>query len=776
MKKIALIPLFFMMFFSAMAMTSGFHYMVNHAWEMMQTALILFVFYGLKKFIKERKKLWIIVGVEMVLTLGTFWFFREELIHGFEELFAQWGYRIQYSFGMTIFQSSVQNSGDILYAVLFLSCFVDLLSLYLYETTESPLISALPTFVFFQIPILLDGVPETVCFLGFYMALILFLGSRKLTSLRSFALLTGMVIVTLLITHKVSDWAQVQPAMVEHMDHIASVINVEEIGNKLLGTGTSSGKSERGNKKEERDKIKEDEGRFHLVDFGSYATDGKVKYNGTIELFLDVHKVKKKEDVYLGHYVSTLYRNNVWTNRENREEEYFVSNYYKLNDRTHREPKGIELLDGYDWAEYYKMYCVPKKMWNRAMKRKFTGQYYDISQLVSKNDDGVMTYETVDSSLDMDTNLGERIRDEIYKGRERNFKTIGDVVNFVKRYLAANYRYTLRPGPLEKDELSSFLFERKTGYCTHFATAAIMMFRSVGIPSRMCQGYKVSKYRIRENELIKVYDSNAHAWVEIYDKKLGWVTLDVTPYTNDIDLEIAKEKRKKLEEWARAEQEDPDLQLPQQVVVDVEEEIPDETTWEMPEEEEMPEETEEPEKTETAAPEESTVPPAKDKTVEKQSESIKNDNTTKVVCVWLGISIFSILLVVGVVYFLRKRCWKKLVKRFEADTNGKILYIHEQFIPMWKELNCTWTYQNSEEMMRQVERVTKDFCTAEEAERLVHILYQCKFGKAPISVDSQRFFKTFMIALRNFLHETGAKKVWKKCKKCSKVILLIDEK
>ena len=127
--------------------------------------------------------------------------------------------------------------------------------------------------------------------------------------------------------------------------------------------------------------------------------------------------------------------------------------------------------------------------------------------------------------------------------------------------LAAYYQreipYTIRPGatPRRDDFVNFFLTSNRKGYCAHFASAAVLAFRSVGIPARYCEGYAVSYDQVlsrgelvegEENSYDKYYsgysalgrtalvsvnatDANAHAWVEIYVDKKGWVIAEVTP-------------------------------------------------------------------------------------------------------------------------------------------------------------------------------------------------------------------------------------------------------
>lgn len=106
-------------------------------------------------------------------------------------------------------------------------------------------------------------------------------------------------------------------------------------------------------------------------------------------------------------------------------------------------------------------------------------------------------------------------------------------LTLLKAVLAREYRYTLTPTPVPEgqDFTRFFLSESKAGYCVHFATAAVMLCRSAGIPARYAEGYAVpSGYN---GVWVDVPDKNAHAWLEVYYSGSGWVPVEVTPASPD---------------------------------------------------------------------------------------------------------------------------------------------------------------------------------------------------------------------------------------------------
>lgn len=110
------------------------------------------------------------------------------------------------------------------------------------------------------------------------------------------------------------------------------------------------------------------------------------------------------------------------------------------------------------------------------------------------------------------------------------------LANEVRQYLADHCSYTLTPGkvPAGRDFTEYFLFENRKGYCVHFATAAAVMLRAMGVPARYAEGYIVTAddYNSATGGWANIRDSRAHAWVEIYYPGIGWQPFEMTPGFN----------------------------------------------------------------------------------------------------------------------------------------------------------------------------------------------------------------------------------------------------
>ena len=131
-----------------------------------------------------------------------------------------------------------------------------------------------------------------------------------------------------------------------------------------------------------------------------------------------------------------------------------------------------------------------------------------------------------DTYLDIPNTLKQTLLDlaaenDIYKSSDT---VILDVVEYIQNAAYYDYGYALKNYPADKDMVTYFLTEYKRGVCRHFAAAATMMFRALGIPARYTIGFAVD---VEANVQLQ-YAGDGHAWTEIYLQGYGWIPLEVT--------------------------------------------------------------------------------------------------------------------------------------------------------------------------------------------------------------------------------------------------------
>ncbi len=96
------------------------------------------------------------------------------------------------------------------------------------------------------------------------------------------------------------------------------------------------------------------------------------------------------------------------------------------------------------------------------------------------------------------------------------------------------YNQHIAAPPEGADAVDYFLFQAKEGYCDYYASAMIIMLRSVGVPARLAAGYSPGQLIDPEDGIprairqYQIQERNAHAWVEVYFPTFGWIQFEPT--------------------------------------------------------------------------------------------------------------------------------------------------------------------------------------------------------------------------------------------------------
>jgi len=105
-------------------------------------------------------------------------------------------------------------------------------------------------------------------------------------------------------------------------------------------------------------------------------------------------------------------------------------------------------------------------------------------------------------------------------------KTVA-ITNFLRAEL--EYVDRIAVPPFDRDPVEWALFDQKQGFCNYYASAEVLMLRSLGIPARLAVGYAQGERDDaggRTQYVVRVRD--AHAWPEVYFAGIGWVEFEPT--------------------------------------------------------------------------------------------------------------------------------------------------------------------------------------------------------------------------------------------------------
>lgn len=127
-----------------------------------------------------------------------------------------------------------------------------------------------------------------------------------------------------------------------------------------------------------------------------------------------------------------------------------------------------------------------------------------------------------------------------------------DMTDAITNFLRNNLTYSeiVPLTPAGQEPIDWILFDHREAFCNYYATAQVIMLRSIGIPARLAVGFaegerqalespeevptiqprgeNIPQEIISEGDLYTVRHRDAHAWPEVYFPGLGWVEFEPT--------------------------------------------------------------------------------------------------------------------------------------------------------------------------------------------------------------------------------------------------------
>jgi protein-glutamine gamma-glutamyltransferase len=335
----------------------------------------------------------------------------------------------------------------------------------------------------------------------------------------------------------------------------------------------------------------------------------------------------------------------------------------------------------------------------------------------------------------------EQLRQELEPIKQQLARaSINEKIRYIKNYLTSNTKYSLSPGtlPKDKDFVEYFLFENKQGYCAHYASAAALMLRMLGVPTRYAEGYAVDTADLRLNVIhdvksdstsdmeqiqVSVKDNNAHAWVEVYIDECGWFPVDFTPGS-----EIGYSS---LEEFLAGDQEPEPTPTPTA------------TPTPTPEPTKAPQMTEEdkktPEEKKPEVPKENTSGKSDDVTTAQQQKQTDHFFLLLVLLI-----IAAIFLCISLLYLRKNRRYANT-----RDYNKRAIYLYVQ---MEQILNVTHRLKKQGLILEEAEEYIKDCCPYIDETvftSCMETVRRARFGKNSITKKELKELEGFCMQLRD---------------------------
>ncbi|MEZ4659467.1 MAG: transglutaminaseTgpA domain-containing protein [Caldilineaceae bacterium] len=151
----------------------------------------------------------------------------------------------------------------------------------------------------------------------------------------------------------------------------------------------------------------------------------------------------------------------------------------------------------------------------------------------------------VDKYLQMPENLSPRVGElaqEVVNNSLTPTETVYEKAAAIEAYLRDSYPYNeeIEAPADDVDPVSYFLFDIKEGYCDYYATAMVMMLRSLGIPARAVSGYAEGTFD-EESQVYIITEKDAHTWVEVYFPTYGWVEFEPTAGESELRRPVGED-------------------------------------------------------------------------------------------------------------------------------------------------------------------------------------------------------------------------------------------
>lgn len=140
--------------------------------------------------------------------------------------------------------------------------------------------------------------------------------------------------------------------------------------------------------------------------------------------------------------------------------------------------------------------------------------------------------EIEDSTLRLPEQIASRLQ-EYGSDLIENGASTREIATAISEHFQSEYGYSLTTNidrPRRSDPIEFFLDNQHDAHCEYFASATVLLLRSLGVHSRYVTGYVVDEASEEESSLWLGRNRDAHAWAEAYDEETQqWFAVESTP-------------------------------------------------------------------------------------------------------------------------------------------------------------------------------------------------------------------------------------------------------
>jgi transglutaminase-like putative cysteine protease len=115
------------------------------------------------------------------------------------------------------------------------------------------------------------------------------------------------------------------------------------------------------------------------------------------------------------------------------------------------------------------------------------------------------------------------LAEEITTGTNTAYDKAAAITNYLR--LTIEYSSSVPSAPEGRDPVMWVLQNHRKGFCNYYASAQVLLLRSIGIPARLAVGFARGEL---DSGVYTVTRRDAHAWPEVYFPGIGWVEFEPT--------------------------------------------------------------------------------------------------------------------------------------------------------------------------------------------------------------------------------------------------------
>lgn len=198
-----------------------------------------------------------------------------------------------------------------------------------------------------------------------------------------------------------------------------------------------------------------------------------------------------------------------------------------IRQRITLEPNGTHSLFALDWPV-----TVPpgasmvKGDYLRSSLRLSKARRYDVTS-VKPGGTADLSAPDLKATLQLPSAITPAVRTLVASWKAPGDDPRATVRTALQYFRKGGFSYSLSPGAYGRNGFDEFLFQRKTGFCEHYAATFATLMRLAGIPARVIVGYQGGQWN-EFGKYLLVRQSDAHAWCEVWLPGSGWERVDPT--------------------------------------------------------------------------------------------------------------------------------------------------------------------------------------------------------------------------------------------------------